>query len=362
MNICWESIFTMEADTTKFRKKTRHRILLIFGLLLLLFLFFFYTEIKNDDFKSILFICIIALILFVLFFEIVRFSRLLKASEKQHILLQNSLDVLENINIYIIDRDYNYLYMNQPDITFMEKYFHVSLKVGKNVSDYLSAEHFDSLKANVNAALENNFHASKDVFDHEGESLVLYTSYSPIKNKGGEVVAICCITTNVTDVENEKEKMLKLIYQDPLTEVYNRRKLNEYYAEVIQKDNLSIWVFVFDLDNFKSSNDAFGHAVGDQILIQFSNILMNEFPSNALVSRLGGDEFCVLLPETTHLDILRIQSNIVLKMQEFNLFGVSVSIGKTFARNPRYHELDEFLVEADSNMYSQKKSKKIQSK
>ena len=148
----------MEADTTKFRKKTRHRILLIFGLLLLLFLFFFYTEIRIDDFKSILFICNIALILFVLFFEIVQFSRLLKASEKQNILLKNSFDVLENINLYIIDRDYNYLYMNQPDIAFMEKYFHVSPKVGKNVSDYLSAEHFDSLKANVNAALENNFH------------------------------------------------------------------------------------------------------------------------------------------------------------------------------------------------------------
>ena len=290
----------MEADTTKFRKKTRYRILLIYGLLLFLFLFLFYTEIRNDDFKSILFICIIALNLFVLFFEIVQFSRLLKASEKQNILLQNSFDVLENINLYIIDRDYNYLYMNQPDIAFMEKYFHVSPKVGKNVSDYLSAEYFDSLKANVNAALENNFHTSKEVFEHKGENLVLYTSYSPIKNKGGEVVAICCITTNVTDVVNEKEKMLKLIYQDPLTEVYNRRKLNEYYAEVIQKDNLSIWVFVFDLDNFKSSNDAFGHAVGDQILIQFSNILMNEFPSNALVSRLGGDEFCVLLPETIY--------------------------------------------------------------
>ncbi|MDG3213064.1 GGDEF domain-containing protein [Streptococcus suis] len=356
----------MEAVTTKFRKKTQHHILLIYGLiyglLLLLFLFFFYTEIRIDDFKSILFICIIALILFVLFFEIVQFSRLLKASEKQNFLLKNSFDVLENINLYIIDRDYNYLYMNQPDVTFMEKYFHVSPKVGKNVSDYLSAVHFDSLKANVNAALENNFHTSKEVFDHEGENFVLYTSYSPIKNKRGEVVAICCITTNVTDVDNEKEKMLKLIYQDPLTEVYNRRKLNEYYAEVIQKDNLSVWVFIFDLDNFKSSNDAFGHAVGDQILIQFSNILMNEFPSTALVSRLGGDEFCVLLPETTHFDILRIQSNIVLKMQEFNLFEVSVSIGKTFARNPRYHELDELLVEADSNMYAQKKLKKIQSK
>ena len=147
----------------------------------------------------------------------------------------------------------------------------------------------------------------------------------------------------------------ELIYQDPLTEVYNRRKLNEYYAEVIQKDNLSIWVFVFDLDNFKPLNDTFGHAIGDQILIQFGKILMNGFPSNAIVSRLGGDEFCVLLPETIHLDILRIESNIVLKMQEFNLF---VSIGKTFARNPRYHELDELLVEADSNMYLQKKSKK----
>ena len=83
----------MEADTTKFRKKTRHRILLIYGLLLLLFLFFFYTEIRNDDFKSVLFICIIVLILFGLLFEIVQFSRLLTACEKQDTLLKNSLDI-----------------------------------------------------------------------------------------------------------------------------------------------------------------------------------------------------------------------------------------------------------------------------
>ncbi|GIC30344.1 hypothetical protein SUT328_09960 [Streptococcus parasuis] len=58
----------------------------------------------------------------------------------------------------------------------------------------------------MNAALENNFHTSEEVFDHEGENFVLYTSYSPIKNKRGEVVAICCITTNVTDVVNERKK------------------------------------------------------------------------------------------------------------------------------------------------------------
>lgn len=351
----------MESETTKHRNKTRLHILLIYVFLLLLFSFFFYTAVRDDDFKSVLFICVIMLVLFKLLFEITQISKLLKVTENQNVLLQNSFDVLENINLYIIDRDYNYLYMNQPDILFMEKNFHVIPKVGKNVSDYLAEEYFDSLKANVNAALENGFHTSEEVFNHNDEKIVLYTSYSPIKNDRGEAVGICCITTNITDVVNEREKMLKLIYQDPLTEVYNRRKLHDYYSEVIQKDNLSMWIFVFDLDNFKSSNDEFGHAAGDQILINFSNVLISEFPSTAIVSRLGGDEFCVLLPEASNLDILRIQSNIVFKMQEFKPFGVSVSFGKTFAKNTRYHELKDYLVEADNNMYAYKRFQKAQS-
>lgn len=157
---------------------------------------------------------------------------------------------------------------------------------------------------------------------------------------------------NVTDQVKEKEKFIELIYQDPLTKVFNRRKIIDYYKEVIQKDNLSTWIFVFDLDNFKQSNDQFGHIIGDQLLIDFAIILKSEFPSEAIISRLGGDEFSVLISDLTYQEVVGIQSNIKMRMNAFKKFGVSVSIGKLFAENTAKHDLKYFLDQADKEMYN----------
>ncbi len=54
------------------------------------------------------------------------------------------------------------------------------------------------------------------------------------------------------------------------------------------------YFYIFDLDNFKQVNDIFGHVRGDEILIQFSNILTKVFVNDAIIGRLGGDEFAVL--------------------------------------------------------------------
>ena len=58
--------------------------------------------------------------------------------------------------------------------------------------------------------------------------------------------------------------------------------------------NMFFVVFLmFDIDNFKDINDTYGHPIGDKVIVQFANILRHAFFENALVARIGGDEFCV---------------------------------------------------------------------
>lgn len=84
---------------------------------------------------------------------------------------------------------------------------------------------------------------------------------------------------------------------DPLTGLLNRRALFDRIAEgSIGDHGVAI---MFDLDNFKRINDRFGHAAGDEVIIRFARILGDHIGAHGLTARLGGEEFCALLPGAT---------------------------------------------------------------
>ncbi len=86
-----------------------------------------------------------------------------------------------------------------------------------------------------------------------------------------------------------------LAHTDELTGLYNRRYFNQL-SKAMQPQGLSL--ILLDLDHFKSVNDTFGHSVGDQVLRELGRILSLHCPKGGYASRLGGEEFAVLLPAT----------------------------------------------------------------
>lgn len=326
--------------------------------LIVLIVIIFFEESKPSQRILILYTIVFAGIIFYLFFYIRRLLLLLEAYEKSNLLYQDSFEVLENVNIYIVDLNLNYLYMNKSDISFMEKYFGVTPKVGDNVFKYLSELHSELLKKNVNSALSKGVQTSTDTLNYKGKDIYLYTSYSPVYNTKGQAYAVCCITMNVTESVNEKKKYKELIYQDPLTSAYNRRKIYDHYNKKLRKTNTKVWIIVFDLDNFKKSNDNYGHSVGDQILKDFTKVLHSELPSTSIISRIGGDEFCAIVEDTIYEDIVGILSSIKMNMNQEFFYGVSVSMGEVYADNTYENDLDYYLAMADKKMYDYKKSQK----
>lgn len=147
---------------------------------------------------------------------------------------------------------------------------------------------------------------------------------------------------------------------DPLTGVANRRGYDLKAARLLEdarQHGRPVSVLLLDLDHFKVLNDTFGHAAGDAALRAFGAMLRRTVPQSAVVARIGGEEFVVLLDRTpleaagVHAEALRLAT---LDSAEVGMPRVSVSIGVAEMRVP--YDIDRALRQADSALYAAKRA------
>ncbi len=103
------------------------------------------------------------------------------------------------------------------------------------------------------------------------------------------------------ELEKEKLRFQELSETDPLTRIFNRRKLENALAEYVKlafRYNRPLSVIMFDIDHFKEINDNYGHQVGDNVLFELANLVKINLRETDLFARFGGEEFMILMPET----------------------------------------------------------------
>lgn len=148
-------------------------------------------------------------------------------------------------------------------------------------------------------------------------------------------------------------------YIDPLTRLYNRNYL-DYALAVIRGKNTCAAGLMIDLDYFKAINDKYGHSVGDEALIDAALIIQSSVPARADAIRFAGDEFIVIIQNSSETEINETVENIRKAVNEFNEnmkkdYKLSFSIGSsTFTSGS---SVDEFFSRMDENMYSEKREK-----
>lgn len=118
----------------------------------------------------------------------------------------------------------------------------------------------------------------------------------------GEQVFYIATMRDITDRKAMVENLRYAADHDELTGLYNRsyflQELERVVSRTHRDQNQTCAVFYIDLDNFKYVNDTMGHAAGDQVLIEITNIMMKRLRKSDLSARLGGDEFAVLIYDT----------------------------------------------------------------
>jgi diguanylate cyclase (GGDEF)-like protein len=147
---------------------------------------------------------------------------------------------------------------------------------------------------------------------------------------------------------------------DPLTGLFNRRGLIEAARELTGKHARRarpLAVLVFDLDNFKTINDRFGHAVGDDVLKLFAALASGSMRTSDFVARLGGEEFAVIIRGTLDEGIavaerLRVAFEDAARTVSGRYVGATVSVG--VAAHAATTNIDALIARADEALYAAK--------
>lgn len=198
-----------------------------------------------------------------------------------------------------------------------------------------------------------------------------YTGY-PLRYLDGSKLGTLCIIDNrprqfgredhralkdlATLVQHELAAM-ELATLDELTGIPNRRGFSAFAEKALSmaaRHGLATSLILFDLDQFKSINDRFGHVVGDRALKLFANHLRSIFRDSDVIARLGGDEFAVLLPDAAadvaHEAVARLRRSVTASPDEDCIGNlIRFSAGVVELEHGHGHTL---LLKADSAMYA----------
>jgi diguanylate cyclase (GGDEF)-like protein len=173
------------------------------------------------------------------------------------------------------------------------------------------------------------------------------------------------LLSQTIELENSREEMKRLAYNDTLTGLPNRYYFTKYLDELISDlDVRSIAVMFIDLNRFKQINDSLGHDVGDMLLKEVAQRLKYFLRDDSFVARLGGDEFVVLLRDTDrtkatmaamHINKVLCETVVIKQKNQIHELYVSGSIGISIYPNDA-KDKSTLLKKADLAMYSAKET------
>lgn len=160
---------------------------------------------------------------------------------------------------------------------------------------------------------------------------------------------------------------LKLLAStDPMTHLYNRRyftKISQHIFDLSKRDNKELSIIILDIDKFKNINDTYGHQVGDEVIISLANKLIEHQRKSDIVCRYGGEEFVLLLPNTSRdgativANKIRedVESLVVKSISNKDLkFTISLGVSRVDIENE--NNIERALKNADEALYKSKNS------
>jgi diguanylate cyclase (GGDEF)-like protein len=278
--------------------------------------------------------------------------------------LRNALDNMSD-GVLLLDSDLKAQFLNER----VRGYFGVTVEQAAarpsygelianapHVNDHgVPPEKLDEFFASRIEAVRSATPAVRDALTPDGRRIRVHCA---VTASGGRMITYC----DVTDLIRNAELLQKLATIDSMTSLYNRRHflaLTEAEWSRFQRYQRPLSMLMIDIDHFKSVNDRYGHAVGDQAIISVATACQQNKRNSDVVGRLGGEEFAILLPETDQTQAAvvaeRIRESIaghLLSVHDVQ-FKLTISVGIAAAA-ASMSGTDALLRAADSALYQAK--------
>jgi diguanylate cyclase (GGDEF)-like protein/PAS domain S-box-containing protein len=287
-----------------------------------------------------------------------------KREQEKHQRLAQS--VFENTaeGIIVTDKDKIITSVN-PAFTVITGYS-AKEAIGKHPSMLSSGNHEDLFYEKMWENINNLDYWQGEIWNarKDGEIYPELLTISRVKDENGDIMSYIGVFSDITLMKRTQEKLEYIAHHDPLTMLPNRLLLEarlEHSIEWARRENFKIAVLFLDLDHFKEINDAFGHSLGDEVLVNVAQRLKGLLKENDTVARIGGDEFVIMLENYDDLIYLEktIQSILALfeepVMAKGRSFNLTCSAGVALYPNDG-HDMETLIKNADAAMYQAKES------
>ncbi len=272
----------------------------------------------------------------------------------QQLLLQASIDSTTAMEIFALNAKYQYLAFNQFHFKSMQKYYQKNVVLHSNYLHYIEdKDMYYRIKSFIDKALlGESFRRTIEVEDQPGK--FLEELYTPIKNQENDIIGVTVFSQEITERKNYEESILYLSYHDPLTSLNNRRFYSEELMRLDTPEYYPLSIIMGDINGLKIMNDAFGHDAGDTLLKTVADELNTVFSGHANVSRVGGDEFVILLKNTSKQEALTFVDKAKTQIEKNVLHGMKVSVSFGISTKEGDIPTHEIIKFAEDDMYKHK--------
>lgn len=188
-----------------------------------------------------------------------------------------------------------------------------------------------------------------------GTLLPIEDSAAPIWSKNGKITGVVIVFRDFTEKREKHNQIEYLSYHDYLTGLYNRRYMEEAMKRIDTVENLPVSIMVLDINGLKLTNDAFGHEMGDKLLKKVADILKRACRPQDIIARMGGDEFSILMPNTSSEQALNMRDSIIEETSKIDLESVIVSVAAGYdIKTDTSQDIDIIIKNAENSMYERK--------
>lgn len=259
-------------------------------------------------------------------------------------------------------------YFNKHWLDFVGR--HMEQEVGVGWSDNVHPDDLEDCLDNYKIALElhQNFTLEYRLKRYDGEYRWILDNGVVRYDDAGRFAGFIGTCLDVTEhhnaqeiIKKQRDMLARIAITDELTNLFNRRYFVEHAELEIQRHKRyghPLHLLMMDVDDFKIINDTFGHDEGDEVLRSLAAVFNRNVRSIDIICRIGGDEFCIIVPETNTIGVTQIAERILVETENITISKLSkrkitISIGiSEFEKT--ITGVKDWLKQADIQLYKAK--------